>query len=286
MDASAPDSPSAREEFLRSLPTRTAFEDRDIRLAEEVDAFYPESPYTNLIEFEIDIAQASDVVLLFSEGYGSLAELGAFSQIPQIAERMLVIVQSVHYDNVKSFVRDGPIRHLETNHQNSVEVFDWHTQQSSGPSKLDSASFRRHLADITNALKGRFEKIPVTSEFDPSNFAHKIIITTAIADAFGAATFDDFKEAFISFGVPTSETDIHRMLFSATAVKWLQKQQRGHRKFYIPTFEGEPCSFAYKKDSIQKDTIRWKRDIRDYWKKHDAQRYYLITDHLATGAKA
>src|SRR5690606_26584635 len=101
---------SAREYFLRSLETRKSFQDHEVLLAEDVEVFYPDSPYKNLIQFEIDVARISNSVVLFSEGFGSLAELGAFSQIDVVARRMMVIVQTEHHAR-RSFIRDGPLRH-------------------------------------------------------------------------------------------------------------------------------------------------------------------------------
>ena len=59
-------------------------------LAEDLNAFFPEGEYKDILKFETDIAQICDLIILFSESYGSAAELGAFSMIEEIARRLLV----------------------------------------------------------------------------------------------------------------------------------------------------------------------------------------------------
>jgi hypothetical protein len=44
-------------------------------MAEDLNAFFPNGNYHDILTFEADIAQLSDLVLLFSESFGSAAEL-------------------------------------------------------------------------------------------------------------------------------------------------------------------------------------------------------------------
>lgn len=251
--------------------------DHKIVLAEDVDAFYPDSPYKNLIKFEIDIARISDSVVLFSEGFGSLAELGAFSQIDAIADRMLVIIQSRHHQK-KSFIRDGPIRHLEDRDEKSVQVFDWLMVDNEGVQELDQESFRRQVGDIGDAIVRRLAAMPDMMALNIQDFGHRIIMAAAVCDVFGAATHKEVASSLQTMGVPATDDEIRRMLFCSRAVGWLRLEQRGHTKYYLPTFENHPCNFTYKAGITQKDTTRWKWDIRALWRKKEHLRSNLIAD--------
>lgn len=293
IDGDATGPVTARKLFLNSLADRNSFENHKIILAESINAFYPDSPYRNLslIELEIDFARISDSVVLFSEGFGSLAELGAFSQIPKIAERMMVLMQSRHHE-ARSFIRDGPIRHLEQNHKESVAVFDWINKPGSYI-EVDEASFAHHLEDIKQSIHDKLEEIPHTLKFDPDDFGHNIILSVAIADVLGAATFKDFKDAFTRLGVTIKDDsnqrgfkdpEIQRMLFCAVSVGWLKREQRGHSIYYLPVSGHLSCDFAYKPAAIMKDLMRWKRDIRQAWNTQDPLRFRLILDHPRGGS--
>lgn len=268
---------SAREAFLRSLPDRAKFEGHEVILAEYINVFYPESPYRDLIEFEIDFARISDLIIIFSEGFGSLAELGAFSQKQEIAERMLVLMQERHY-SVKSFIRDGPIRYLESQRSDSVQVFGW---QNDPEDQLcvDRASFEVQVEDIKKGIRDALNSVPRKFRFSKTDFGHFVIVAASIADVLGAALFEEFKNAFHRLGLAVADRDVTRMLFCACSVGWMKNEKRGNQKFYLPTFDAPPSDFAYKDGPRAKDSTRWKRDIRNHWKTEDKPRYRLILDH-------
>jgi hypothetical protein len=245
-------------------------------LAEDINAFNPDIPYENLIELEIDFARISDSVVIFSEGFGSLAELGAFSQVKEIAARMLVLMQTQHYE-ARSFIRDGPIRYLEKQYPMSVQVFGWENKVDDRI-KLEEASFKGHVEEIKKTILDCLDRIPKKLKFRESDFGHKIILAAAIADMLGAAILEDFKNAFQKLGLAVTESDVKRMLFCASSVGWLKAEQKGHRRFFLPSFDAPPCDFAYKPDARLKDPMRWKRDIREYWDNKDQLRFKLIRD--------
>jgi hypothetical protein len=270
---------SAREAFLRSLPDRSAFISHDIVLAEKINAFYPDSPYhvTNLIDLEIGIASISSSVVLFSEGVGSLAELGAFTQIPAIARRMIVLIQT-HFHNEKSFVRDGPIRQLEQGNEGSVQVFDWKSQATGSAELLHESSFSYHVEDITNGIKERLAAIPNSQRFDPGDFGHRIMLVCGLIDVAGAALFTELLHMLQSLGILPTESDLPKMLFCAKSVGWIKTEKVGHQTYYLPNTVGSACDFSYKPGGVR-DTVRWKRDIRESWKADDGQRNRVIRRH-------
>jgi len=268
---------SARDLFLRSLPDPNVYKEHEIILAERIDGvFDPTSPYKNLIELEIDIAQISDLIVLFSEGYGSLAELGAFSQIPPIAERLMVILKRSHYDEKKSFIKNGPIRFLEEKDQETVFAFDWETKPHNSNSYVNEASFSSILPDIKTSIDDRISKVPRTHKFDAKNFGHKILLACAIVEFYRAAILSDIEDALKWLGIRDTQASTKRMMFCACAVNWVRKEKRGHRDFYVPLFSDPICKFAYKKGGAERNTLRWKMDIRREWKVSDQIRDRLI----------
>jgi hypothetical protein len=267
---------TAREAFLRSLDNRSKFGDFDIVLAEDINAFYPDSPYRdkNLIELETDIASLSDSVVLFSEGIGSLAELGAFTQIKSIAERMIVIIQEQYY-NKKSFVRDGPIRQLEQIDKQLVLVYDWKAQNSGKP-LLDIGTFEKIIDELKLGVLTKLGKLPGKSTIREDSFAHRAFLTCALVDAIGAITFEEAIEALDLLKITVSPSEMHRILFCCVAVNWLQQKPQGHTKYYLPSFHTNVCDFSYIKGAIRKDTVRWKTDLRQDWRVTDPARFKII----------
>lgn len=273
--------PSAREAFLRSLQDRKEFNGYKIVLAEDIDVFYPDSPYSNLIYLEKDIAELSDSVVLFSEGIGSLAELGAFTQIPAIAKRMIVILQEEHYSK-KSFVRDGPIRSLEQSDSESVLVYDWKVNRSTPP-QLDPPSFDLIVEELKQTLHTKLKKLPGRQSIDVDQFSNKTFTLCALVDAFGALKFEELSEALLRLGINIIDSELRRILFSTIAVGWLRLKQVGNTKFYLPNFQDEVCEYRYKTLAKKKDTVRWKFDLKEHWKTREPNRYKLIRGNVRGG---
>lgn len=79
---------------------------------------YPEDLFEDLLEgqaansllsLEAHLADAVDLIILIPESPGSFAELGAFSMIQELSQKMLVLRQG-RYKSDKSFINHGPIR--------------------------------------------------------------------------------------------------------------------------------------------------------------------------------
>lgn len=138
---------------------------------------------------------------------------------------------------------------------------------------------RRGLAARVRVIRDRLSDMPNMMKLNSDDFGHKIILAASISDVFGAATFDDFDRAFRALDITVSDSEIRRMLFCGHAVGWLTLAQRGHQKFYLPNFETGACDFTYKSSAHQRDTTRWKRDIRAHWNEHDKLRSRVILDH-------
>lgn len=91
-------SPSLRDFLYNILVKSQGLSSIGIVLAETANDLFKESKYRDLIKFEEDIAQISDLILLVGESAGSLTELGAFSMNVHISERLLILVKTSHYE--------------------------------------------------------------------------------------------------------------------------------------------------------------------------------------------
>lgn len=108
-DISEPIPLSLRDAFLK-ISEYSPLKERVLLLAEDVtkaDSF--SDSYDNILEFETDLAQIVELIILFCESEGSLAEFGAFAMIDEIAKRLFVVVRQMHW-KANSFVRLGPLR--------------------------------------------------------------------------------------------------------------------------------------------------------------------------------
>ncbi len=90
---SDPTPKSLRDAFLKAILPKP-LQNRHLIQAEEItrefDFF---RSYDDILVFETDLAQIVELIILFCESEGSLAELGAFAVIDEIMKRLFVVVR-------------------------------------------------------------------------------------------------------------------------------------------------------------------------------------------------
>lgn len=111
---------SLRSAFYK-IAAEKPFDTYGILIAEDVTKEFQsrQDTYDNLLSLEADLAQVSRITLLFSESFGSAAELGAFCMEQNIASRLLVVISEKHFEE-DSFVKLGPLKHLKDNYAKSA----------------------------------------------------------------------------------------------------------------------------------------------------------------------
>lgn len=78
---------------------------------------------TDLQTLEVRFAHDVDFTLLILESPGSIAELGTFTQLPGIRERLIVLISARFY-RAESYISRGPLSLLTRLNPNSVIYFD------------------------------------------------------------------------------------------------------------------------------------------------------------------
>src|SRR5690606_14152668 len=99
---------------------------KKIWLAEEVTDWFMEGIYHDLIDLETHLAHLSDLIVLIVESPGSIAELGAFSVVPEIREKLQVFIRQERYKS-DSFISLGPIRSIKRSNGTAVRSYPWRT---------------------------------------------------------------------------------------------------------------------------------------------------------------
>ncbi len=100
---------SLRHKILDEIArTRPALRDT-ISLAEDVFDQFDHTTYSDLLSFEKDLANLCSITIVIPESAGSIAELGAFSVLENVSDKIVVVLEESHYDQ-KSFIRRGPVK--------------------------------------------------------------------------------------------------------------------------------------------------------------------------------
>lgn len=95
------------EEFLNS-------KDNNIIPIYSEKLFNPNSEI-DLLSFEELLFELCDYLIIIVESYGSICELGAFSNIEKSKFKKIIVINDISKKNEKSFINNGPIKKIENN---------------------------------------------------------------------------------------------------------------------------------------------------------------------------
>lgn len=245
-------------------------------MPDEVVFSPPKGPYDELLEFEADLAQLSELVILFTESPGSLAELGAFSMVPEIAPRLLVIIDNKSYTE-DSFIRLGPVYSLRKRHGNPsvfvLNLADINLDKIGDAKKVDIEAFR--LA-MESPFKKRIEEISASTRFNRGTNGHIAKLATGLIQHYGALTKDEIVQMMSGLGVELDDLLIDKLLFCAETVGWIKSEDRGFNKYYASSAEKIAINFDLKTGIEQMPRTKWRAQIREYWKASDTDRFKTI----------
>lgn len=245
-----------------------------IVLAEAAKPLTDDAGYSDLLSFESDIARVVGLILLFAESAGSLAELGAFAALEAVAPSLLAVLDDYYYSQ-GSFIVQGPVRYLEKHHgDEAIHVLDRQEigiDPDGGIAGLVEASF---VASMFPVVKRRLEARPKWTKFDPGNSGHGILTIVGLCKEFGALTQKEIRSHLAAIGVVRPRFE--NWVYCAQLLGWLKKIRNGNHIFFVAT-EGESAlDYSFRDDVPFKEKIRWRSDIRDYWKIHDRARFNAI----------
>lgn len=282
IDATASRPPSLREAFTRAL-VDPAYKKYNTLMAEELNAFFPKGQYQDILTFEAHIAQISELIVLFSESFGSAAELGAFAMVQDIAHRLLVVIDDEHY-HAKSFISLGPIRALE-NAFGATSICVVHRDDLGIPNI-------RHVGDVRidvlsnrmqSALKAREKTSREHTTFDSNRPGHIIKFAVGLIQYYGALTFEEIGIHLECSNLSTPETELRNYLLCAEFADWIIQDKRGVETYFTALDRKKALQFESRPDREKLDKIRWQASVMEHWKSHDEARFSSIQRAMARG---
>ena len=263
---------SIRDAFLKIIDNPALRSGHQLILAEDVAVLSIfSSHYPDLLKFETDLAQITELILLFCESQGSVAELGAFSMVSEIAERLLVIVRDKHWAE-DSFIKLGPLRALESEYgTNSIYVLD-DTDINVKGSVFSDIKINVLRDRLQEPLKSRLKSIRQPTTFDPTKHGHIIKLLVGLIQEYGALTLGELSSAINLFTLAYSEKHISSFLLCAEEVQWVKKMRKGTQTYYFARAVRDAATFTSKADATERNRIRRRLLIREHWSATDALR--------------
>jgi hypothetical protein len=205
-----------------------------------------------------------------------LAELGAFAALKTVAPSLLAVLDDYFYSQV-SFIRNGPVRYLENAYgEEWILVLDRREIGIVDNENIAGLNIPAFSASIIPAVNKRLSARSAWSNLDMTNSGHAILLMTGLCQEFGALTIREIRDYLQEFGI--NEPRLDNYIYCAQLLGWIKRVRKGNNIYYV----AEPADSAldYKMNSAVtlQDKLRWRTDIRTYWRKNDGPRLRAIAD--------
>lgn len=272
-DVRSPRPISVRDAIQRELVKHRDIDGR-IRIAEDYKDWAHDAIYRDLISFERHLAELSSVIVLVLESPGSIAELGLFSIIDEFQKKLLIFIETNHYQS-DSFIRLGPIDYLEKNHENSAECHRWLT----GKGRLatfDPKSAEDLQPELAEAVRVRATKPTPERSFNPNNWLDVALLTCDLLSLCSALTLREIRQLLVGLGCNRSESDVKQLVFLLERVGLLVMEPKGDQRFYVGIDEREHVRFTFRDEHF--DVMRFRSDLLSHYEKDDKKRFRAIQE--------
>ncbi|MGJ5078680.1 retron St85 family effector protein [Bradyrhizobium sp. HKCCYLS3013] len=277
---------SLRDAFYKIIDN-PILRERELMLAEDITSeMVAFDKYKNILELETDLAQIVELIILFCESEGSLAELGAFAVINEIAKRLFVVVREKHWEAL-SFIKLGPLRLIENQYgRESIYVVDDDDigMRGNSASAVNPAILKDRLLV---PLTVRLEKPREPTTFDATRSGHVIKLIVGLVQEYGALQQSEISHLLQILNVSqTTDEAIQRYLFCAEKVEWLKRVSKGAIDYFVALAKADDAAVIHSKASAkEKHRPRRRLLIREHWQKTDQQRFRAISQ-VARGVGA
>jgi hypothetical protein len=268
-DIDEPKPKSLRDAFLKSN-FYSSIKNGDVKQIEDIrEYFEKESPYKELVSFESNIAQLSDLVLLFSESPGSFAELGVFASHPEIAKKTLVVIQQ-KYLSKHSFISKGPIAYFTSISKKAVFSL---TDASIGlrGNQYSTVIPANLLALLTEPVEQRLEDARESKTLKKSSFSHRCKLYVAFLREFHVLKDDELCQLFAAFDIKLNAPTLDRIAFCCKCVDWTGTTQLGFDRLHFAlNAPKEAAKFSLSGEFS--DRVKRRLEIRQFWAQNDPNR--------------
>lgn len=233
---------SMRDALLRRIEASDPSLSARIKEAEEFQDWLEHSQVDNLIDFEIVLADLASAVVLVVEGLGAYAELGAFSVIESISNKLITVVNTNTVID-KSFINLGVIKYLEDN-KRTVLRYEWPIEYITRPLR-DSVSLklRGSIDDINtkaDLIQARLKieidrKTQSTSKFNKDIKGHICLVIADLIYVFSALKVSEIRKYIhAAFDVELTTKKTKEYLYTLEKIGFISKENFGD-VFYVAT---------------------------------------------------
>lgn len=218
---------SCRDAYVQWLAANSPDLRSQVLMPESYEDWNNFNTYDDLLLFEADLGYLTAAIVVFLEAPGSIAELGAFSQIESLKDRLVIVVTGDRHP-IKSFISLGPLRQLEKKDKHSVCVVP----------AIDETEILNDINVINTAVLGKMNGKKNRRTFTPDDKQHQFALALDLIALIEVVTFTDIKLLFEHFHISVNDHRIEQILFTLEKSELVKKRRYGGIDYFGPTTRG------------------------------------------------
>jgi hypothetical protein len=256
--------PAPAQASLRHAITdfHTAFE---IFRPEEITDWQDNAVFKDLMRFELELASVCSLVVIILESEGALVELGAFSQLPELSEKIVAICPS-QFMNSASFINFGVLRFIAQKNPTNVKSYPW---EPTKPADIPQEVIEDVAADIQQEL----DKLPQSQVLKADRNSHVMVLICELLRLFTALKEHEILEYLELLGVKTTKEALRGKLFLLQRFRLIKTQDYSDALFFMHGKESSHRLRLTPKDKEKPiDILRFETQCLEYYKNNPKQR--------------
>jgi hypothetical protein len=274
-----PDDPDPSIKSLRDAISRASFPPFEIFRPEEINLWWKE--FKDLITFEKDLASICSLVVIILESAGAIAELGAFSQLNDLSQKIMVVYSNKSYEE-KSFISVGIIKFINKARDEACEKgYPWVINEPveiNEPLNITNDIINGVIADI----KSEIEKLNSTEELKSDRSSHAMVLICELIYYFEALNESEIKSYLERADIKISIEELRGKLFLLEEFRLIKKIIFGVT-FYKRTNEPYHRLSLSLKSKNKFDSLRFKIDCRVYYRSEKNKNRIRAIEHEEKG---
>ncbi|HEP9383581.1 TPA: retron St85 family effector protein [Pseudomonas aeruginosa] len=241
-----------------------SFTPYEVFCPEEIQAWNIDGIFKNLMDFESDLASICSLVVIILESPGALAELGAFSQLPDLSKK-LIVINSSDYRGRNSFINLGILRFIADDHPAGVKTYPWSVSDPSSISK-------DVLGDVVEDIQEELSGLPKSQVFKVNSSAHVVVLICELVRVFVALKEGELLDGLATLGISLSKEYLKRKLFLLEKFDLISRQEYGGSIFYLAKRDDyHKLRFSLKSKDVF-DPLRARMDCIEYYRVETKER--------------
>lgn len=228
VDVKATGNHSIRNMFMNISGAMGADDNHDFILAENFKDW--QTAYSNLSDFENDIAFISSLVVVFLESEGSLTEFGMFFANEILRKKMVAVVHEEHYES-ESFIKFGLLNPLQDLDEGLVRVYEIDHLN------IDTVK-KEEVEGIVQDIVDQSSQADKSAMFDKVERGHFIFMVFQLADLFIAVTLPELESFLVQLGISRSRKEIKSAIYILQKFGLMGERRKSAQVFYF-AFKGQ-----------------------------------------------